>query len=57
MIDARRLDVYSAIFDANNNPVTETQFKTVGESSYNDYFASEKLLIFSGNGSENINNI
>lgn len=52
MIDARRSDVYSAIFDSNNNPVTQTEFKVIGESSYHDYFASENLLIFSGNGAE-----
>ena len=50
MIDARRMDVYSAVFDKDNNPVTKTGFESIVENSYKSYFASENKLLFSGDG-------
>lgn len=52
MIDARRMEVYCAIFDENNFPVTEPAAIVVEKTSFVEFFASEKTLIFSGNGAE-----
>lgn len=57
MIDARRVDVYSAVFDSQNNPVTETGFEVIVKTSYKSYFASENTIIFSGNGAEKCKSI
>lgn len=52
MIDARRMEVYYKIFDSDNKAVTKVGTKVVVESSYKNYFASNKKIIFSGNGAE-----
>jgi len=52
MIDARRMEVYYKIFDDDNLAVTKLEAKVIDESSYKDYFASNKKIIFSGNGAE-----
>lgn len=52
MIDARRMEVYTQILNNKNEPVTNLEAKVINDSSYKDYFESEKLLIFSGNGAE-----
>lgn len=50
MIDARRMEVYTGMFDGENNPVTEISAQVIGGQSYLNYFASEKKIIFCGNG-------
>ncbi|MFQ5446597.1 MAG: tRNA (adenosine(37)-N6)-threonylcarbamoyltransferase complex dimerization subunit type 1 TsaB [Saprospiraceae bacterium] len=50
MIDARRMEVYCALFDAENKSVMQTEARVVGETSFQEYFTSGKTLIFSGNG-------
>lgn len=52
MIDARRMEVYSILYNAENKAVTKLEPRVVNELSYKDYFASNKKLIFSGNGAE-----
>lgn len=52
MIDARRMEVYCALFDDANNPVTESTAMVIEPNSFNELFASEKRIIFSGNGAE-----
>ena len=52
MIDARRMEVYCKMFDAQNKAVTKLESKVIDESSYNNYFASNQKIIFSGNGAE-----
>lgn len=52
MIDARRMEVYCKMFDAENNAVTKVESRIIDESSYNNYFASNKKIIFCGNGAE-----
>ena len=52
MIDARRMEVYCKMFDVGNKAVTKLESKVIDESSYNNYFASNQKIIFSGNGAE-----
>lgn len=50
MIDARRMEVYAAIFDADLNEVRETQADVIDANSYGDYL-DHQAVIFAGNGS------
>jgi len=49
MLDARRLEVYSAIFDNNYNRIRETQAQVLDETSFQNYLEKEKVT-FIGNG-------
>ena len=51
MIDARRMEVYSAFFDAENNFIRETKADIIGENSYVEFLAKSKILFF-GDGAE-----
>ncbi len=51
MLDARRMEVYSAIFNATYKQVRETQAQILDENSFNDYLEKEKVY-FIGNGVE-----
>ncbi len=51
MIDARRLEVYTALFDMNGNFQSEITAQIIDESSYNQVLKSKKVLFF-GNGSD-----
>lgn len=48
MLDARRMEVYTALFDLNLNHVLNTQAYILTAQSFNDY--SEKKIAFVGNG-------
>lgn len=48
MIDARRMEVYTALFDTNGNEVLETQAKIIDEESFNDF--NNQHITFIGNG-------
>jgi len=50
MIDARRMEVYCAFYNKENMLVTKTHSQVIDEGTYENYFASEKKIIFSGNG-------
>lgn len=52
MIDARRMEVYCAFFDEENKPVTDSAAVVVEQSSFDDFFASGKTIVFTGNGAE-----
>jgi tRNA threonylcarbamoyladenosine biosynthesis protein TsaB len=56
MIDARRLEVYGAIFsydrEGRMTSVKKTQPIIVNSSSFDTYFSDGKNLIFSGNGAD-----
>ena len=52
MLDARRMEVYTRLFDSKNNPVTKTSSEVIAGHSYLNYFASEKKIFFCGNGAE-----
>lgn len=49
MIDARRMEVYTAIFDQNHNKISETKALVIDENSFSDI--SEKAC-FIGDGAE-----
>ncbi len=49
MLDARRLEVYSAIFDVNYNQIRETQAQLLDATSFISYLDKSKVT-FIGNG-------
>lgn len=51
MLDARRLEVYSAIFDADYNMIRNIEAQILDENAFRDYFNSGKVH-FIGNGVE-----
>ncbi|WP_111307664.1 tRNA (adenosine(37)-N6)-threonylcarbamoyltransferase complex dimerization subunit type 1 TsaB [Confluentibacter sediminis] len=51
MLDARRMEVYSAIFDSNYKIVRETQAQILDEYSFTEYL-NEAQVYFIGNGVE-----
>jgi len=56
MIDARRMEVYSAIYDMNNNEIRETKAEIIDENSFADYLSQNKMIFF-GDGAEKCKNI
>tara|TARA_B100002019_G_scaffold91710_1_gene79028 strand:+ start:132 stop:806 length:675 start_codon:yes stop_codon:yes gene_type:complete len=52
MIDARRMEVYSAFFDINNTEVRKIQADIIDENSYKKEL--EKKVVFFGDGSEKL---
>ena len=63
MIDARRMEVYAAIFDANLNKINDTAALVIDENSFEDLRKGHHLWLF-GDGApklkkvfENQNNI
>lgn len=53
MIDARRMEVYTQLFDRNGEKITEVEAKILNESSYIDILKSRHILFF-GNGSSKV---
>lgn len=51
MIDARRMEVYSTIFDSKMNVAKATSADIIDENSYGEFFAKRKIFFF-GNGAE-----
>lgn len=51
LLDARRMEVYSAVFDANYSQIRETKAEIITETSFGDYLAKGKVH-FIGNGAE-----
>lgn len=49
MIDARRMEVYTAVFDSSLNFVTDTEAKILSENSFDNLLASRNIYFF-GNG-------
>jgi tRNA threonylcarbamoyladenosine biosynthesis protein TsaB len=49
MIDARRMEVFSALYDENNKQVRGVQADVVDENTYAEFFVNE--IIFFGDGS------
>lgn len=56
MIDARRMEVYTAFFDRDNQTMIDTTAKIIDEHSFADILADHKVYFF-GNGSDKIRNI
>lgn len=50
MIDARRMEVYTAGFDAKHNMISEVEAKILDEESYQSYFKEFEKIYFIGNG-------
>lgn len=50
MIDARRMEVYTALYDQELNEVLPVQAMVVNENSFSEYFGKHNIL-FSGDGS------
>jgi len=55
MIDARRMEVYSALFSTSNKRITKTDAIIIDENSFSD-FSDKKLLIF-GDGAEKLKDV
>lgn len=55
MLDARRMEVYCAIFDSKNNTVKSTSAEIIDETSFAELL-SENVIHFFGNGSEKCKN-
>lgn len=51
MLDARRMEVYSAVFNTNHKQIREVQAQVLDENSFADYLALGKVY-FIGNGVE-----
>ena len=51
MIDARRMEVYSAIYDIDNNEIRAVGADIIDTDSYNEYLKSSKVVFF-GDGSD-----
>lgn len=51
MIDARRMEVYDAIYDHELNKVKEVNATILDKDTYNEYFAN-RAIIFGGDGAE-----
>lgn len=53
VLDARRMEVYSAVFDTDFNQIRETQAEVVSKQSFQDYLSKGKIH-FIGSGAEKI---
>ncbi|MDR2843982.1 MAG: tRNA (adenosine(37)-N6)-threonylcarbamoyltransferase complex dimerization subunit type 1 TsaB [Candidatus Symbiothrix sp.] len=51
MIDARRMEVYAALYDENLNEIRPAQADIMDANSYQDFLGQQQILFF-GNGSE-----
>lgn len=49
MLDARRMEVYTAVFDSQRNQIIPTEAKILEENSFQEY-ANHSKVIFIGNG-------
>lgn len=49
MLDARRMEVYSAIFDANHNKIREVEAQILDKNSFSEYLSKDNVY-FIGNG-------
>lgn len=50
MIDARRMEVYTAVFDGNGNQISEIEAKILDENSFEEF--RDKKIVFVGDGVE-----
>ena len=51
MLDARRMEIYSAVFDAHHHQIREIQAQILIENSFSGYLETDKVY-FIGNGAE-----
>ncbi len=57
MIDARRMEVYTQLFDAELNPLSEPEAMVIDESSFADLRAEGKRLILFGDGAAKVHEV
>ena len=50
MLDARRMEVYTALFDQNNDPITDVSPMILDETSFTEELQNQSIVFF-GNGS------
>ena len=53
MIDARRMEVFTAVFDSNGKPVTQVSAEIIDGYSFADLLKGYQILFF-GDGAENV---
>lgn len=51
LLDARRMEVYSAVFDSNHNQIRETKAEVIDADSFSEYLGKGKVY-FLGDGAE-----
>ena len=56
MIDARRMEVYAAIFDANLNKISDTAAMVIDENSFEELLKDHRLWLF-GDGAPKLKNV
>ena len=56
MIDARRMEVYTAIFNGRNEPIEETKAEIIDKDSFSSYLDKNKIIFF-GDGAEKCNDV
>ena len=56
LIDARRMEVYSAIYDASGNQLRDIQAEIIDENSFSDFLSKGKVAFF-GDGSDKCRDI
>jgi len=52
MIDARRMEVYTAVFDHQSNMTSPTEAMILDDTSFQRFLQDEKQLVISGSGAE-----
>ncbi len=57
MIDARRMEVYMQVVDAQGNTHTETSPVIIDETSLQEYLSAGKKVLVGGNGAEKCKNV
>ena len=50
MIDARRMEVYTAVYDSRLQEVRKVLAEVIDENSFSDFFKQDKPLLFMGDG-------
>ncbi len=50
MIDARRMEVYSAVFDSRFHEIRKVKAEIINENSFAGFFQQGKKLVFAGDG-------
>lgn len=57
MIDARRMEVYTAVFDPNYEELSKVEAKILKSDSFQSYFDTNEKIYFIGNGVSKFKNI
>jgi len=52
MIDARRMEVYTALFDSNGSRVTPTSAEIIDENSFANFLAAQQVIFFGDGASK-----